>query len=191
MIDLRSVLPANQYPKERDLIHALVTTCSYGNFAHHKVALRRGDRPRKYKLMYEEHDLGGKLIGKYFLLDGPKQRGRTTEFKKIYIENYEYDRNGMNGRVKEVTIRDSMDEEFWLVSNEEQTDFFSQYRTTVKPVHPEIQSGIYTGYRTFQIRLGGQIKVPRWCKVEIPDATSPKTIKAKEQRFHAIPTLSF
>ena len=50
MIDLRSVLPANQFPKNRDLIHALVTTCSYGNLAHHKVAVRRGDRPGKYKL---------------------------------------------------------------------------------------------------------------------------------------------
>ena len=76
MIDLRSVLPANQYPKERDLIHALVTTCSYGNLAHHKVALRRGDRPGKYKLMYEEHDLGGKLIG------GPETKRQTQRAKK-------------------------------------------------------------------------------------------------------------
>ena len=129
--------------------------------------------------MYEEHDLGGKLIGKYFLLEGPKQRGRATEFKKIYIENYEYDRDGTNGRVKEVTLRDSMDEEFWLVSNEELTDFFSRYGTIVKPVHQEIQSGIYTGHRTFQIRLERQTEIPRWCEVEIPDATNPETIKAK------------
>ena len=179
MIDLRSVLPANQYPKERDLIHALVTTCSYGNLAHHKVALRRGDRPGKYKLMYEEHDLGGKLIGKYFHLEGPKQRGRPNELKKIYIENYEYDRNGMSGRVKEVTIRDSMDDEFWQVTNEEMTDFFSRYGTIVKAVHYEVQSGIYTGHRTFQIRLKGQTEIPRWCQVVIPSETDPETNKAE------------
>ena len=44
MIDLRSVLPYNQFPKDRDLIHALVTTCSYGNLAHHKVAEGRQAR---------------------------------------------------------------------------------------------------------------------------------------------------
>ena len=79
MIDLRSVLPYNQFPKDRDLIHALVTTCSYGNLAHHTVAVRRRDRPGKHKLMYKDQDLGGKLIGKYFHLE---QRGRSKEIKK-------------------------------------------------------------------------------------------------------------
>ena len=102
MIDLRSVLPANQFPKDRDLIHALVTTCSYGNLAHHKVAVRRGDRSGKYKLMYKEQESGRKLIGKYFHLE----RGREKVIKKVYMENYEYDKNGRSGRVKEVIIRD-------------------------------------------------------------------------------------
>ena len=79
MIDLRSALPANQFPKDRDLFHALVTTCSNGYLAHHKVAVRRGDRLGKYKLMYEEQDLGGKFIGKYFHLEGPKEKGSEKE----------------------------------------------------------------------------------------------------------------
>ena len=87
MIDLRSVLPANQFPRDRDLIHALVTTCSYGNLAHHKVAVRRGDRPGKYNLMYEEQDLGGGVNRKIFPLGGTKttrkRKGNKKSVQKI------------------------------------------------------------------------------------------------------------
>ena len=94
MIDLRSVLPNNQYPKEMDLIHALFTTCSYLNLAHLKVALRREDRPGKDNSMYKELDLGETSDGKYFPLEGSKQRCRANEFRKIYIEDFEYDQIG-------------------------------------------------------------------------------------------------
>ena len=178
MIDLRSVLPANQFPKGRNLIHALVTTCSYGNLAHHKVAIRRGDRPGKYKIMYEEQDLEGRLIRKYFHFEGPEQRGSEKGIKKVYIEDYEYDRNGRSGRVKDVTIRDSTDVEYLNVTNEELTTFFGDYKTIVKPVTCEIQSGVYTGHRTFHIKLT-KIVIPRWCQVTIPGAEDPDSVKAE------------
>ena len=52
------------------------------------------------------------MIGKYFHLEGPKQRDREKETKKVYNGKYKCDRNGRNGQVKDVTMQDCMDDEF-------------------------------------------------------------------------------